>query len=47
MYAIVRLNSLDPSSWTLPPRWNSSTRSTGVSPAMSAPWLSTCKQVAA
>ena len=47
MFAIVRLNSFDPVKWPLPPRWNSSTRSTGLGPAMSAPSLSTCKQVAA
>jgi hypothetical protein len=47
MYAIVRLNSFDPPSWPLPPRRNSSTSSTGISPATSAPSLSTCKQVAA
>jgi hypothetical protein len=43
----VRLNSFDPIRLDASPRWDSSTRSTGVSPAMSAPWLSTCKQVAA
>ena len=47
MFAIVRLNSFDPVKVAASPRWNSSTRSTGLSPAMSAPSLSTCKQVAA
>jgi hypothetical protein len=47
MYAIVRLNSFGPIKLDASPRWNSSTRSTGVSLATSAPSLSTFKQVAA
>jgi hypothetical protein len=47
MFAIVRLNSFDPIKLAASPRWNSSTSSTGISPATSAPSLSTCKQVAA
>ena len=47
MFAIVRLDSFDPVKLAVPPRWNRTTRSTGLSPATSAPSLSTCKQVAA